>query len=161
MIRMLRVAGALVPLLICLLAVTSCSEIEQPVVTMTGVDVHGLSTEGVALNLIVDVENPNSFGADIGELKYRVLLDNTEVATGLQENKVAVPADSTVEVKIPFTIVWSGMDRGLSKLLDGEEHEWRLKGSVKLSKGALSRTFNFSEGGRFDAPKGSDIEIDL
>ena len=161
MIRMLRVAGALVPLLICLLAVTSCSEIEQPVVTMTGVDVHGLSTEGVALNLIVDVENPNSFGADIGELKYRVLLDNTEVATGLQEHKVAVPADSTVEVKIPFTIVWRGMDRGLRKLLDGEEHEWRLKGSVKLSKGALSRTFSFNEGGRFDAPKGSDIEIDF
>ena len=161
MIRMLRAACALAILMACLLAVTSCSEIQQPVVTMTGVDVHGLSTEGVSLNLIVDVENPNSFGADIGELKYRVLLDNTEVATGLQEDEVSVPADSTVEVKIPFTIVWSGMDKGLSKLLDGEEHEWRLKGSVKLSKGALSRTFSFSEGGRFDAPKGSDIEIDF
>ena len=161
MIRMLRAAGALAPLLMCLMAVTSCSDVEQPVVTITGVDVHGLSTEGVSLNLIVDVENPNSFGADISELKYRVLLDGTEVATGLQEDEVAVPADSTVEVKIPFTIVWSGMDRGLKKLLDGEEHEWRLKGSVKLSKGALSRTFSFSEGGRFDAPKGSDIEIEF
>jgi LEA14-like dessication related protein len=161
MIRTLRSAGAFASLLVCLVAFTSCSEIQEPVVTLTGVDVHGLSTEGLALNLIVDVDNPNSFGADIGELKYRVLLDDTEVATGLQEEDVPVPADSRVEVKIPFTIAWSGMDEGLRKLLDGEEHEWRIKGSVKLSKGALSRTFRFSESGRFDAPKGSDIEIEF
>ena len=161
MIRKTRAAGAATLLAMLVLAVTSCSQVEEPVVTMTGVDLHGLSTKGLALSLIVDVENPNGFGADIGELEYRVLLDNTEVATGLQENTVAVPAESTVEMKIPFTIVWSGMDTGLSKLLDGEEHEWRLKGSVRLSKGALSRTFKFSEGGRFDAPKASDIEIDF
>jgi len=161
MIRMLRAAGVLTFLLMCLLAVTSCSEIEEPVVTMTGVEVHGLSIKGLSLNLLVDVENPNSFGADIGELNYRVLLDNMEVATGLQEDRVAVPAAGAVEVKIPFTIVWSGMDDGLKKLLDGEEHEWRVKGSVRLSKGALARTFRFSESGRFDAPKGSDIEIDF
>ena len=161
MIRKTRAAGAAVLLAMFVLAVTSCSQVEEPIVTLTGVDLHGLSTEGLALSLIVDVKNPNGFGADIDELEYRVLLDNTEVATGLQEHAVAVQAESTVEVKIPFTIVWSGMDTGLGKLLDGEEHEWRLKGSVRLSKGALSRTFKFSEGGRFDAPKASDIEIDF
>jgi LEA14-like dessication related protein len=154
-------AVAAVALLVCLVALTACSDVQEPVVTITGVDLHGLSTEGLALHLIVDVENPNPFGADIGELEYRVLLDDTEVATGLQEDAVAVPAKSTVEVKIPFTIVWSGMDEGLSKLLDGEEHDWRLKGRVKLSKGAISRTFRFSEGGRYEAPRASDIDIDL
>jgi len=161
MIRIHRAAGTFALLLVCLLAVTSCSEIEEPVVTMTGVDVHGLSTKGLALNLIMDVENPNSFGADIGELEYQVLLDNAEVATGSREDDVAVPAGSTVTVKIPFTVAWSGMDKSLKKLLDGDEHEWRLKGSVKVSKGALSRTFKFSESGKFDAPRASDIEIDL
>ena len=104
--------------------------------TMTGVDFRGISTEGLAFNLLVDVENTNGFGADISELEYRILLDNTEVATGLQKDSVAVPAESTVDVGIPFTIVWGGMDKGLKKLLDGEEHEWRLKGRVRLSTGA-------------------------
>jgi LEA14-like dessication related protein len=161
MIRKTRAAGAAALLMMFVLAATSCSQVEEPVVTMTGVDLRGLSTEGLALNLIVDVENPNGFGADIGQLEYQVFLDNTKIATGLQENDVSIPAESTVEVKIPFTVVWSGMDTGISKLLDGKEHEWRLKGSVRLSKGALSRTFRFSEGGRFDAPKASDIEIDF
>jgi len=128
---------------------------------MTGVDFKGISTAGLSFNLLVDVENPNGFGADISDLKYRVLLDNAEVATGLQEDTIVVPAESVVEVGIPFTIVWSGIDKGLKKLLDGEEHEWCLKGSVRLSKGAMSRVFKFSENGTFDSPKANDIEIDF
>jgi hypothetical protein len=136
----LRRAGALTLLTACLLAATSCSEVVEPVVTMTGVDLHGISTEG---------------------LSFKLLLDNTEVATGLQDDIVTVAAGSTVEIGIPFTILWSGMDKGLTKLLDGEEHDWRFKGSVRLSNGVLSRVFKFSEGGTYDAPKASDIEIDF
>jgi LEA14-like dessication related protein len=145
----------------CLLAITSCSQIEEPAVTMTGIDFRGISTEGLAFNLLLDVENPNGFGADISDLEYRILLDNAEVATGLQTDTIVVPAESVVEVGIPFIIVWGGIDEGLKKLLDGKEHEWRLKGSVRLSKGAMSRVFRFSETGTFDAPKANDIEIDL
>ena len=161
MIREPRAVLASALLLMCLLAVTSCSQIEEPAVTMTGVDFRGISTEGLAFNLLVDVENPNAFGADISDLEYRILLDNAEVATGLQKDTIVVPAESVVEVGIPFIIVWSGIDEGLKKLLDGEEHEWRLKGSVRLSKGAMSRVFRFSENGTFDAPEANDIEIDL
>ena len=161
MIRKPSAVLAPVLLLMCLLAVTSCSQIEEPTVTMTGVDFRGISTEGLAFRLLLDVENPNGFGADISELEYRVLLDNVEVATGLQEDSVTVPAESLVEVGIPFTIVWGGIGDGLQKLLDGEEHEWRVKGSVRLNKGARSRVFRFSEDGTFDAPRANDIEIDL
>jgi LEA14-like dessication related protein len=144
-----------------LLTLASCSSIEEPAVTITGVDVHGISNEGLAMYLLVDVENPNGFGADISELEYRVFLDNTRVAEGLQEDSVSVPAESTVEVKIPFTIVWSGMDRGIKKLLDGEEHDWRLQGSVRLNKGAIQHTFSFSESGSYEAPKANDVDLDL
>jgi LEA14-like dessication related protein len=161
MTRSSRLLPAPAILLMCLLALTSCSEVEEPVVTMTGVDVRGISTEGLELHLLVDVENPNGFGADISQLEYRVFLDNIKVAEGLQEEAVAVPAESTVEVEIPFTIVWSGIDKGLKKLLDGEEHDWRVRGSVRLNKGALSKAFKFSESGTYDAPRADDIEIDL
>ena len=161
MTRNPRALSAPATLLMCLLALTSCSQVEEPVVTMTGVDFRGLSTEGLELHLLVDVENPNGFGADVSQLKYRVFLDSIKVAEGIQKDPVPVPAESTVEVEIPFTIVWSGIDKGLKKLLVGEEHDWRVKGSVRLNKGALSRVFKFSESGTFDAPEADDIEIDL
>lgn len=161
MIRGTRVALPATALLVCLFALTSCSEIKEPVVTMTGVNVRGASLDGIALELLLDVENPNGFGADIEELEYSVLLDNIKVGEGEQRDPIAVPAEGTTEVAIPFTIVWSGVDKGLKKLLDGEEHEWRLKGSVRLSKGAMSRLFRFSEAGTFDAPKAGDVSIDF
>jgi LEA14-like dessication related protein len=155
--RILALLGAL----LAALALTSCSQIEEPVVTMTGVDFNGISTEGLSFDLLVDVQNPNGFGADISGLEYEVRIDGIEVAAGKQLEAVTVPAGATVEVGVPFTIVWSGMDKGLKKLLDGKRHEWNLNGSVRLNKGALSRTFPFSEKGEFDAPNADDIEIDI
>jgi LEA14-like dessication related protein len=143
------------------LAIASCSSVEEPKVTLTGVDFHGLSNEGLELRLIADVENPNDFGANVSDLEYRVFLDDLRVARGLQTEVVAVEANSTVEVGIPFTLVWKGAEKGLQKVLDGERHDWRLEGRVKLSKGALSRTFRFSESGSFDAPNAREIELDL
>lgn len=152
---------ALCVALVMALALASCSQIEEPVVTMTGVDFNGISTEGLSFELLVDVENPNAFGADISGLEYEVRIDGTEVAAGKQAEAVSVPAGATVEVGVPFTLVWSGMDEGLKRLLDGERHEWKLSGSVRLSKGALSRAFPFSEKGEFDAPDAKDVEIDI
>jgi LEA14-like dessication related protein len=143
------------------LLAASCASIEDPVVTITGVDFHGVSNEGLAFTLLADVENPNGFGADISELDYQVFLDDTRVAGGRQTDVVRVDANSTAEVGIPFTLVWDGAEKGLGKVLDGGKHEWRLKGSVRLSKGAVSRKFSFSEDGNFKAPKASDIDIDF
>ncbi len=143
------------------LALASCGSFQEPVVTMTGANFHGVSTEGLEFRLLVDVENPNGFGADISGLTYKVFIDGTEVAAGVQDDPVRVAAEETVEVAIPFTLVWSGVNKGLTKLLDGKEHDWKLKGSVRLNKGPVSKTFKFSEDGSFDAPNVDDVELDL
>ena len=151
----------LIVFLLPMVLLTSCSNVEEPIVTITGADFKGISTEGLAFTLRVDVENPNTFGADISGLTYQILIDNIKVASGEQGESVEVPAGATVEVGVPFTVVWSGMDRGIAKLTDGEEHEWKFKGNVRLSKGAISRVFSFSEKGRFDAPDVEDVDVHL
>jgi len=156
-----RAVPAALALVASALLLVSCADVQKPDVVMTGVNLRGISTEGIALDLLVDVSNPNGFSAHIGELEYTVYLDDLEVAAGDQGGEVNVPAESTVEVAVPFTIAWEGMDRSLRKLLDGEEHRWRLKGRVEVAKGPLRRSFAFSERGRFKAPEVSDIEIDL
>lgn len=161
MTRGLRFRTAAVLLVVGSIALASCGSFQEPVVTLTGADFHGLSTEGLEFSLIVDVENPNGFGADISGLTYKVLIDGTEVAAGVQDNPVGVAAEETVEVAIPFTLVWSGVNKGLTKLLDGEEHDWKLKGSVRLNKGPVSKTFKFSEDGNFESPNIEDVELDF
>lgn len=155
--------GRVVVVALIAVAVTlaSCSDVQEPVVTMTGLDFNGISTEGLSFDLLLDVQNPNTFGASISRLEYEIQLDGVEVATGKQVDAIEVEAGQTVEVGIPFIVVWGGVDKGLKKLLDGQEHEWRLRGSVRLNKGPVSRLFSFSESGDFDAPDADDIEIDF
>jgi LEA14-like dessication related protein len=155
-----RIPEALTAVLVALL-MASCAGIEEPKVTLTGLDFHGLSSEGLELKLLADVENPNGFGADVSGLEYSVYLDDLRVARGVQTGVTAVAARSTVEVEIPFTLVWKGAGEGLQKMLDGKKHDWRLDGRVRLSKGSIARTFRFSESGTFDAPDVDEIEIDL
>jgi LEA14-like dessication related protein len=139
--------------------IASCATIEAPKVVLTGLEFDGLSADGLEFTLMADVRNPNAFGAEIGAVEYRVLVDGVELATGRRDKAVDVPADGTAEVGVPFTVTWKGAEEGVEKLLDGSEHKWSLKGSATLSKGPLSRTFRFSESAKFTGP--SDVDIDL
>jgi LEA14-like dessication related protein len=145
----------------CLTLATSCSRREAPSVKLTGVDFDGISTEGIEFTLLADVTNLNDFGASIGRVEYDVLIDGSEIAQGVRTEDVHVPAGEAVEVGIPFTLTWEGAKKGLREFLDGEEHEWKLKGSATIKKGALSKTFRFAEVGRFRGPSEKDVDLDF
>ena len=152
------VAGVVV---LCSFLLASCSDVQAPKVVLTGVEIEGMSVEGLELTLLADVRNPNDFGATIGELDYEVYVDGGRLAAGLLSDGVEVPAGESVEVGIPFTLTWEGVGDTLEKALDGRRHDWKLKGSATLRKGMLGKTFRFDESGSFTSPKAEDVEIDF
>ena len=122
---------------------TSCSRIEPPAVTLTGVDFDGISTEGIEFSLLADVTNVNDFGASLGKVEYRILIDGSEIAEGVRTEDVEIGAGGTAEVSIPFTLSWEGIKKGLKEFLDGEEHEWKLEGSARRLEQLSLRTKKF------------------
>lgn len=161
MIRRKSAAGLAGVVALCSFLLASCSSVQAPKVILTGVEIEGMSVEGLELTLLADVRNPNDFGATIGELDYKVYVDNERLAAGLLTEDVEVPAGESVEVGIPFTLTWEGVGDTLEKALDGKRHDWKLKGSAKLRKGVLAKTFRFDESGSFTSPKAQDVEIDF
>jgi LEA14-like dessication related protein len=129
------------------LCLSSCSGIREPIVRLNGVDVVGITTDGLELRLQASLENPNDFGADVGMLEYRVYGDGLELAHGAREQSVRVGAGETVDIDVPFVLDWAGGKTILKGILDGEEHDWKLEGSVVVKKGVVGRTFTFSETG--------------
>ncbi len=140
---------ALLALAICL---SSCSSIQEPIIRLEGVDLVGISTDGLELKLQTTLENPNDFGADIGRLEYRIFGDGVELARGTREERIHVAAGETVDVGVPFVLDWAGGKTILERILDGEEHDWKLEGSVDVSKGPIRKTFAFSESGSINSP---------
>ncbi len=141
------------------LLTASCTDVKPPEVTLTGAEFAGFTAEGLSLMLLVDVSDPNGFGGTIRDLDYTIFVDGEEVAHGRQEESVVVPSEGTVEARIPFTLTWSGAKDGLKELVSSGEHEWRVKGSAKLQKGGLSRSFRFDETGNFSGT--GDFELDF
>jgi len=154
MLKAMTMAGLLALLV-------SCSSIQPPKVMLTGLEIEGLSVDGLELVLLADVRNPNDFGATIGSLDYKVFVDGTRLAEGLLSDDVEVDAGESVEVGIPFTLTWEGVGEAIEKALDGRDHDWKLRGSATLRKGVLSKTFRFDESGSFKSPNKEDVEIDL
>lgn len=148
-------------LALCAFAVSSCSQVEEPKMTIEDVHFKGISTEGLEFMLTVEVANPNTFGAVIDYVEYSVDVDHREVARGRQIKDVKVPAGATVDVEVPFAVRWDGFKDALSNMFDGEEHDWGFEGQVRLKKGGLTRTFSFEERGSFEAPDIGDIQIDI
>lgn len=140
---------------------TSCADIQAPKVMLTGVEIEGMSVEGLELTLRADVRNPNDFGATIDKLDYKVSVDGTRLAEGLLSDDVEVGAGEGVEVGIPFTLTWEGVGDAIEKALDGKEHDWKLRGSARLKKGVVAKTFTFDESGSFRSPKAEDVEIEF
>jgi LEA14-like dessication related protein len=150
---------ALAAITVCVLALTSCSSLISPEVTLTGVDVTGISTDGLEMKLLLDVMNPNPVGATASALEYHILVDNIELAEGRQHEAVEIEAGATSAIEIPFTLKWSGMADQLKGLTDGRKHEWALRGNATLAHGPLSKMFTFSERGDFTTS--ADIDLDL
>jgi LEA14-like dessication related protein len=145
--------------LVCLVAAASCTSVEPPEVTLTGVEFVGLSTEGLSLILIADVADPNGIGGRIRDLEYSVYVDGTKVGQGQQVESVLIPSDgTTVQAEIPFLLRWEGAKEGLQDALHSGQHEWNIKGSAKLQKSGMSRTFKFDEHGTFGS-RGGDVDF--
>jgi LEA14-like dessication related protein len=157
----MRLKTAAIAAMALLVLTTSCADIEPPKVILTGLEIEGMSVDGLELVLLTDVRNPNDFGATIDKLSYKVSVDGTRLAEGLLSDDVDVGAGEVVEVGIPFTLTWEGVGDAVEKALDGKEHDWKLKGSATLKKGIVAKTFRFDEGGSFQSPEAEDVEIDF
>lgn len=130
---------------------SSCGRLESPDVVLSGVDSGRATSDGMEFVLTVEVGNPNDFSADLGDFDYEVRVDERKVGEGSRRDVVTVPAGKTVEVGVPFTLAWKGARDILTSFFDGSDHEWELEGSLEVSKGALRKTFRFTETGTFSA----------
>ncbi len=150
--RIWRRIALLVAILAVAMAVSSCSGFREPDITLTDVDLVGISGDGLRFEMTVLVENPNDFSASIGRVEYRIHGDGIELAKGERDEDVPVSARGAVEVRVPFTLKWKGGRTILESLFDDSKHEWRLDGSVELRKGVITKIFPFSESGIIDSP---------
>ena len=117
----------------------SCStgglSIEQPAVTLSGVEMNSLSFSGQTFVLSFDVTNPNPFPLPIRSVRYHVQLANQTFASGETMGDFSVPAsgDSVFDISVELDILKSA--RQLTSVLRSGIREpvpYQLSGSLAV-----------------------------
>jgi LEA14-like dessication related protein len=95
-------------LLLPLLLITACSMIvEKPKVNLSDVRFAGLDGNGVSIDFLLTVTNPNSFDIPLNGYTYSVGMMALPLARGESKNAVIFPGKTSTDVLIPVRIAYN------------------------------------------------------
>jgi LEA14-like dessication related protein len=106
--------------------------LERPNVELSAIDVTGIGIRGGSMNLLLDVENPNSFELRATRIGVRIFLEDTHFGDAQLTRAPVLPANSTVRIEVPVDFTWSGVGSGARGLISRGSTRYRLDGRLDL-----------------------------
>lgn len=130
------------------LAATGCASLARrafanPVVSVRDTKVTGLSPRGGALEVTLDVQNPNDFRLDVGAVRYVVWVDSTQVATGTVDRIVTLEPQATTAVVVPVQFALDAVAMVAVRFMTTGSLRYRVSGQFDYVTpfGRLTRPF--------------------
>ncbi len=127
---------------------------KDPVVTFKDARITGLGVTGGAIEIVLDVYNPNRFRLEGTRLTYRVLVDSTEFGTGEYTTKFGVDEKSNNEVRLPLSFTYKGVGAAGRALTQTGTVEYRVIGDFTVSTPLGNFTRPYDQKGRFSTLQG-------
>ena len=160
MTRMVRLAVVMASAGVTL---TGCSALgkqafKEPVVLLQDVKVTGVGLNGGALDVILNVENPNDFRLDATQLRYNVLVDTVLFANGIASQRFTVEGKRTQSVHIPVNFTYAGVGQAGRQLLNSGTVNYTVRGDVTVGTPLGNFTIPYSQTGRYSTLGGNSRE---
>lgn len=121
--------------LLFLALLTSCAvmnqQLKNPEVTVTDFNVTDVSVEEVAVNLHLNVKNPNPVALKANRINYALSFSGNNVTEGVFDQGINVPASGENTLMIPLKFKYSSLGNLLSSLLKNTyTKDYELTGSA-------------------------------
>jgi len=148
-------AFALVALLTLMLqscaTTTSMLDPEKPTVTLEQIKLLNLSFDKQKLELILNVENPNTFSLPLNTLIFAAKLAGEPIADGASRERVTIPANGSALLHVVVTTSISKLIGQIrSATNEGTNLDYNVKGKLKLDNWPKMIPFNSS--GKIENP---------
>jgi LEA14-like dessication related protein len=119
------------------LMMSACSSfnglVKDPVVHVTEFKLANVSSEGVSIDLGLNVQNPNSVPLKLDAVNYALNISGEKVTEGTFDKGVNIPAGGEGTVYIPLKFQFTSVGNLLSGLMDRSlTKDYELTGSAKL-----------------------------
>jgi LEA14-like dessication related protein len=121
---------------------------KEPTVTLQDVQLKGIGASGGAVDVVLNVYNPNNYRLDATRVTYRLLFDTVQVATGAITDRQTVQGKDTLHVAIPVSFTFRGIGEAGRQLLSTGAVNYRVTGDVTVGSPIGNFTVPFSTTGR-------------
>lgn len=144
-----RVPAWLLPLLISTGACSAIGDIyKEPDVQLQRVVVRSVGVTGGNLDLIVKVDNPNSFALDATRLEVGFDVEGQHLGDIAYDDDFAVAENGTTTLTLPLEFGWVGVGRAVRAALGHGDLPYQMKGQVELKTPWGRKEVPFTRGGR-------------
>ena len=120
-----------------LLTMSACTSlnkiVKDPEVTIKEFKLASVTTDGVHIDLGLNVKNPNPVALKLDEVDYALNVSGEKVTEGVFDKGVDIPAGGEGTVYIPLRFQFTSVGNLLSGLMNRSfEKEYELTGNAKL-----------------------------
>jgi LEA14-like dessication related protein len=126
------------------------SAFRNPTVELRDVRFRALGLEGGAVDLVLDVYNPNDYRIDVTRLSYTFIADTTQVATGAITRRVTLDRSTHNNVTLPVSFTMKELMGAAETLLRKGGVDYTVRGEVTVDTPFGSITRPYVGKARFD-----------
>ncbi len=114
-----------------------------PTVELQDVKVRALGLEGGALDLVLDVYNPNEYRIDVTSLTYTLFADSSQVAAGAVTKRVTLNNRAHNGVTLPVSFTFKELLNVAQVMLKTGAVNYTVKGDVVVDSpfGSVTRPY--------------------
>jgi LEA14-like dessication related protein len=120
---------------------------ELPDITINKININNFSWAGAALDIVLELENNNSFGVNLNGLEYNISMGGASLVNGKSQNRTSIPQNGKTTVTIPLNVNFIKMGKSVFGLLSGESSEYEINGEMIFDAHDGKKRFPFSNAG--------------
>ena len=142
-------------LLLCsLVFLTGCSLVyTKPTVTFREVKVIDVDSKGMSLNLLLNVNNPNSYDITLDGYKYSFTILDLPLGTGEKKEVVQFPGRKATDIQVPVRVTYGNLLDIIMKLPNPTSIPYQLEAGLDIVTPVGTLNFPVTTSGAIAIPR--------
>jgi LEA14-like dessication related protein len=161
---MLMKRSLLVLLALSLLTLSGCATLKKlfkkPRLTFKTARLSSASLSDATVDIVYEVDNPNSFGLSLAKVDYAFFVEGKQVVAGAPRKGIQLKARDSSELVFPANVRFADIVPAVETLLTKDAANFKVQGSVGIDTPVGIISFPLEKEGTFELPKLPNVQLE-
>ncbi len=151
-------------LAVSLATLTGCATLKQlfkkPRVTFKTARLASASLSDATVDVLYEVDNPNSFGLSLAKVEYAFFVEGKQVVAGSPRKGLSLKAHDSSELVFPANVKFADIVPVVETFLTKDAATFKVQGSVGIDTPIGVLSFPLQQEGTFEIPKLPNVQFE-